>query len=44
LDGNIYFYDLYKFGREKEPGKRNTEKDYNKKEVKFTSVCNVPGK
>ena len=44
LDGNIYFYDLYKVGREKEPGKRNTEKDYNKKEVKFTSVCNVPGK
>jgi hypothetical protein len=25
-------------------GVRNNEKDYNKKEVKFTSVVNVPGK
>ena len=25
-------------------GSRNTDKDYTKKEVKFTSVVNIPGK
>ncbi len=43
-DGNVYFYDLFKPGQLKDPGKRNTDKDFNKKDVKFTSVCNVPGK
>lgn len=43
-DGNVYFYDLYKPGSLKDPGKRNTDKDFNKKDVKFSAVCNVPGK
>ena len=43
-DGNVYFYDLYKPGQLKDPGKRNTDKDFNKKDVKFSAVCNVPGK
>ena len=41
-DGNIYFYDLYAYDRD--PGKRHQDKDYNKKETKFTSLVNVPGK
>lgn len=45
LGGNIYFYDLNQHQKNmKAIGARNTEKDYNKKEVKFTSVVNVPGK
>lgn len=43
-DGNVYFYDLYKPSQVKDPGKRNTDKDFNKKDVKFSAVCNVPGK
>ena len=42
LDGNIYFFDLYAY--QLEAGKRNGERDFNKKETKFTSVVNVPGK
>ena len=45
LGGNIYFYDLHQHQKNlKAIGVRNNEKDYNKKEVKFTSVVNVPGK
>ena len=29
-DGNVYFYDLFKPGQLKDPGKRNTDKDFNK--------------
>jgi WD40 repeat protein len=43
--GNIYFYDLNQYAKMiKEPGKRNNEKDYNKKDIKFNCVVNVPGK
>jgi len=40
-DGNIYFYDLYSAT---EVGERNRGKDQNRREVKFTSVVNLPGK
>lgn len=42
LDGSIYFYDLYAYDRD--AGKRNQEKDFGKKETKFTSLVNLPGK
>jgi len=42
LDGNVYFYDLYYVGQE--IGERNRTKDANRREVKFTSVVNLPGK
>lgn len=45
LGGNIYFYDLHQYYKDlKKMGSRNTDKDYTKKEVKFTSVVNIPGK
>ena len=46
LDGNVYFYDLYQTGgnEKKDPGKRNDQRDFVKKEVKFTGLCNVPGR
>jgi len=40
-DGNIYFFDLYTY---KEQQKRNTDKDFNKRDVKFLSCVNIPGK
>ena len=42
LDGNIYFFDLYAYDRD--AGKRHIDKDFNKKETKFTSLVNIPGK
>ncbi len=40
LNGAVYFYELYgSLGL----GKRNSEKDFMQKEVKLTSVVNVPG-
>lgn len=46
LDGNVYFYDLYQTASndKKDPGKRNDAKDFVKKEVKFSGLCNVPGR
>ncbi len=40
-DGNIYFYDLYS-GHEVH--ERNRDKDQTRREAKFTSVVNLPGK
>jgi len=40
-DGNIYFYDLYSGT---DVGERNRQVDANRREVKFTSVVNMPGK
>ena len=41
-DGNIYFYDnLHQLGEK--TGSRNTNMDY-KRDVKFSSVVNLPGK
>ena len=43
LDGSIYFYDnLYQIGEK--VGSRNTNKDQNRREVKFSCVTNLPGK
>ena len=42
MDGSIYFYDLYAY--ERDAGKRNQEKDFGKKETRFTSVVNLPGR
>ena len=42
LDGAIYFYDLYAYDRD--AGKRNPDKDFSKRETKFTSLVNAPGK
>ena len=41
LDGNVYFYDLI---FQKETLQRLSEKDFNQKNVLFTSVVNIPGK
>ena len=38
--GNIYFFDL--FQKNAMPGSRNSELDFTKKDVKFTSLCHVP--
>ncbi len=40
-DGNIYFYDLYSG---LETHERNRDKDQTRREAKFTSVVNLPGK
>jgi len=40
LTGNVYFYELYGSNG---LGKRNNERDFMQKEVKLTSVVNVPG-
>jgi hypothetical protein len=40
MTGNVYFYELYGSNG---LGKRNNEKDFMQKEVKLTSVVNVPG-
>lgn len=42
MDGNIYFFDLYT--HLKEASKRNTERDFNKRDVKFTCCVNIPSK
>lgn len=46
LGGFIFFYDLYQYERQQKDksGPRIQDKDINKKEVKFTSVVNIPGK
>lgn len=47
LGGSIYFYVMYQYEKSSNAqaiGARKTENDYNKKEVKFTCVANVPGK
>lgn len=41
MTGNVYFYELYGSNG---LGKRNNEKDFMQKEVKLTSVVNVPGR
>ena len=41
LDGNIYFYDLYSAAGD---GERNRAHEASRREVKFTSVVNLPGK
>jgi hypothetical protein len=38
-DGNIYFYDLYS---STETGERNRAMDQNRRDVKFSSVVNLP--
>ena len=43
LNGNIYFYALYQYDKNIKPGQR-IDNDCNKKDVKFTSVANVPGR
>ena len=40
-DGNIYFYDLY---TSQDIGERNRDYEYNRREVKFSSVVNLPGR
>ena len=40
-DGNIYFYDLY---TSQDIGERNRDNEYNRREVKFSSVVNLPGR
>lgn len=40
-DGNIYFYDLY--GPPKEAQKRSEDKDYLRKDVKFSCLSIIPG-
>ena len=40
-DGNIYFYDLYSG---QDVGERNRTMDQNRRDVKFSSVVNLPGK
>lgn len=41
-DGNIYFFDLYQPGGEQ--GKRNLQWDANRRDMKFSSVVNVPNR
>ena len=40
-DGNIYFYDLY---TSQDIGERNRDRDKGRREVKFSSVVNLPGR
>jgi len=42
-DGNIYFYDLFTHSNDN-GNKRNQEYDFNKRDVKLTSLVNVPSK
>lgn len=41
IDGNVYFYDLIV---QKENSQRLNDKDFNQKNINFTSVVNIPGK
>ena len=41
IDGNVYYYDLIV---QKETLQRLNEKDFNQKNVNFTSVVNLPGR
>ena len=41
-DGNIYFYDLYAQGNS--DGDRNRQHEATMRDVKFTSVVNLPGR
>ena len=40
-DGNIFFYDLY---TSQDIGVRNTDHTFFRRDVKFSSVVNLPGK
>ena len=40
-DGNIYFYDLY---TSQDIGERNRDRDKGRREVKLSSVVNLPGR
>ena len=45
MGGHIHFYDLHQHKKNlKAKGERDNDKDFIKKEVRFTSVVNVPGK
>jgi len=45
MGGHIHFYNLHQHQKNlKAKGERDNDKDFIKKEVRFTSVVNVPGK
>ena len=46
MGGFIFFYDLFQYAKQKSSttGQRIIDRDINKKDVKFTSVVNIPGK